>query len=185
MILCKFKTVLCEWGVSSKLSVLSFLFSISNSLCYKYVISNTTLHYTAFLIYTRYKYESVSASLEEQKEIELSLNWIRSESHVNLNRAPRKLYLSLKPIWNETYFIVKWSLLQWQMKPIAMTNEVCFDSKLSFFAIYHGWNREGWSRNRERCVMNHIFHRSGENVEFYTFLIPFLCNSPHFPHLSP
>ena len=31
------------------------------------------LHYTAFLIYTRYKYESVSASLEEQKEIELSL----------------------------------------------------------------------------------------------------------------
>ena len=53
--------------------ILSFLFSISNSLCYKYVISNTILHYTAFLIYTRYKYESVSASLEEQKEIELNL----------------------------------------------------------------------------------------------------------------
>ena len=32
-----------------------------------------TLHSTTFLIYMRYKYESVSASLEEQKEIELSL----------------------------------------------------------------------------------------------------------------
>lgn len=69
--------------------------------------TNTTLHYTAFLIYTRYKYESVSASLEEQKEIELSLIRIRSEAHVNLNRAPRKLYLSPKPIRNEAYFKIK------------------------------------------------------------------------------
>lgn len=27
-------------------------------------------------------------------------------------------------------------------------------------------------------------HRSVENVGFYTFLIPLLCNSTHFPHLS-
>ena len=38
------------------------------------------------------------------KEIELSLIRIRSEAQVNLNRASRKLYLSLKPIRNETYF---------------------------------------------------------------------------------
>ena len=139
MILCKFKTVLCEWGVSSKLSILSFLFSISNSLCYKYVISNTTLHYTAFLIYTRYKYESVSASAEEQKEIELSLIWIRSESHVNLNRAPRKLYLSPKPIWNKAYFKGKWSQ---------------FQSRKSLFALQYKQNREGWSPNREGCVVS-------------------------------
>lgn len=30
-----------------------------------------------------------------------------------------------------------------------------------------------------------IFSWSGKNVEFYTFLIPLLCNSPHFPHLNP
>ena len=95
------------------------------------------LHYTAFLIYTRYKYESVSASLEEQKEIELSLIWIRSESHVNLNRAPRKLYLSLKPIWNKAYFKGKWSQ---------------FQSRKSLFALQYKQNREGWSPNREGCV---------------------------------
>ena len=76
--------------------------SIRNKLPYSHlaecnISSNTTLHYTAFLIYTRYKYESVSASLEERKEIELSLIRIWSEAQVNLNRAPRKLYLSLKP----------------------------------------------------------------------------------------
>ena len=132
MILCEFVIVLCEWGVSSKLSILSFLFSISNSLCYKYVISNTTLHSTAFLIYTRYKYESVSASLEEQKEIELSLIWIRSESHVNLNRAPRKLYLSPKPIRNEAYFKIKWSLFQNQMKLTPNASEASFNRKKAF-----------------------------------------------------
>ena len=52
---------------------------IRNKLSYSYlaecnVASNTTLHYTVFLTCTRNKYESVSASLEEQKEIELSLN---------------------------------------------------------------------------------------------------------------
>lgn len=94
---------------------------IRNKLPYSHlaernVTSNTTLtfHYTAFLIYTRYKYESVSASLEEQKEIELRLIWIQSESHVNLNRAPRKLYLSPNPIRNETYFKSKWSQFQSQ-----------------------------------------------------------------------
>lgn len=110
---------------------------IYNKLPYSYlaecnVTSNTTLHYTAFLINTRYKYESVSVSLEEQKEFELSLIWIRSESHVNLNRAPRKLYLSPKPIRNETYFKSKWSQ---------------FQSQKSLFALQHKQNREG-------CVMN-------------------------------
>ena len=90
--------------------------------------TNTTLHYTAFLIYTRYKYESVSVSLEEQKELELSLIWIRSESHVNLNRAPRKLYLSLKSIWNKAYFKGKWSQIK---------------TKKSLFALQHKQNREG------------------------------------------
>ena len=36
--------------------------------------------------------------LKNMKEIELSLIRIWSEAQVNLNRAPRKLYLSLKPI---------------------------------------------------------------------------------------
>ena len=45
--------------------------------------------------------------LKNMKEIELSLIRIRSEAQVNLNRAPRKLYLSPKPIRNEAYFKIK------------------------------------------------------------------------------
>ena len=112
---------------------------ISLSKCNVTPDTTLTLHSTTlfFLTYTRYKYESVYASVEEQKRNELSLIWIRSESHVNLNRAPRKLYLSLKPTWNETYSKCKWSL---------------FQSQKSLFALRHKQNREGWSPNREGCV---------------------------------
>ena len=62
--------------------------------------------------------------------------------------------MKLTSLANEAYFNGQWSLFQWPMKPITMTNEACFNSKRSFFAIYHGPNREGWSRNREGCVMD-------------------------------
>ena len=45
--------------------------------------------------------------LKNMKEIELSLIRIRSEAQVNINKAPRKLYLSPKPIRNEAYFKIK------------------------------------------------------------------------------
>ena len=142
---------------------------IRNKLPYSHlaecnITSNTTLtlHYTVFLICTRNKYESVSASLEEQKEIELSLIWIRSESHVNLNRAPRKLYLSSKPIRNEAYFKSKWSQFQSQKSLFALLHkqnrEGCVRDKSFFLAISHAYesfsdqhlikfiseNRDGW-----------------------------------------
>ena len=66
------------------------------------------------------------------------------------------LQWQMKPITmaDETYCNGRWNLLQWPMKSIAMTNEACFDRKLSIFAIYYDRNREGWSRNREGCVMD-------------------------------
>ena len=69
-----------------------------------------------------------SDSLNYQKEIELGFIWIWNEAQVNFNRATRKLCLSLKPVWTEAYFNGKWSLLQWQTKPISMANEAYFVS---------------------------------------------------------
>ena len=42
-------------------------------------------------------------------------------------------YLSLKPIWNEAYFIGKWSLFQWRMKLLLKANETTFNSQWSYF----------------------------------------------------
>ena len=66
------------------------------------------------------------------------------------------LQWQMKPITmaDETYCNGRWNLLQWPMKSIAMTNEACFDRKLSIFAIYYDRNREGWSRDRDGCVMD-------------------------------
>ena len=74
-----------------------------------------------------------SDSLNHQKEIELCFIWIWNEAQVNFNRATRKLCLSLKPVWTEAYFNGKWSLFQWQMKPISSADEaylVCCISKI-------------------------------------------------------
>lgn len=67
--------------------------------------------------------EPSSDSLNHQKEIELGFIWIWNEAQVNFKRATRKLCLSLKPVWTEAYFNGKWSLFQWQMKPISSADE--------------------------------------------------------------
>lgn len=91
------------------------------------VTSNTTLtlHSTTLFSWLVRGINTNPFTLQQEniKEIELSLIWIRSESHVNLNRAPRKLYLNLKPIWNEVYFKSKWNFLQKQMKPVSIAKK--------------------------------------------------------------
>ena len=81
--------------------------------------------------------EPSSDSLNHQKEIELGFIWIWNEAQVNFNRATRKLCLSLKPVWTEAYFNGKWSLLQWQTKPISMTDEAYFKCRWSLFSLLH------------------------------------------------
>lgn len=119
--------------------------NLYNKLSYNYLYecnitpdTTLTLHSTTLLFFWLMRGINTNLFTIQQKnikEIELSLVWIRSESYVNLNRAPRKLYLSLKPIWNEVYFKSKWNLLQKQMKPVSIAK--------SLFALQHKQNREG------------------------------------------
>ena len=133
---------------SAKFDKCPFYFTLHNASTTSYltaiylsVMSNTTLtlHYTTLLFWFIRGINTNLFTLQQKniKEIELSLIWIRSESHVNLNRVPRKLYLSPKTIRNETYFKSKWNQ---------------FQSQKSLFALQYKQNREGWSQNRDWCV---------------------------------
>ena len=74
-----------------------------------------------------------SLSIKRYVVIRLKPRWISSKPYVNFKRGTRKHYLSLKPIWNEAYFIGKWSLFQWRMKLLSKANETTFNSQWNYF----------------------------------------------------
>ena len=117
-----------------------------------------------------------SLSIKRYVVIRLKPRWISSKPYVNFKRSTRKHYLSLKPIWNEAYFIGKWSLFQWRMKLLSTANETTFNSqwsyfqqpmklasisngasfnlKRSLFVLQYKQNRDGYPQNREGCVID-------------------------------